>query len=454
MTSDLVARARDYAVNAHRRIDHRRKYNKQPYAVHLKAVAELVASVTDDEEMIAAAWLHDTVEDTPATFGDIETAFGPAVSRLVRELTDVSKPGDGNRAVRKGIDRAHLAGASSRAKTIKLADLIDNCRDICGHDRRFARVYVGEARALAAVLGEGEARLRQRLDRELSRCAKDLGLSVIGDETASLPDSAAMQAVHAQPHRWSRLFMEAFTAKDIAEPLPSFDASADVGDLADWLATRHLKVAGIRSDGLVTGYVRFIDVEKTDAEESGAGFPVRAFNRSQLVSADASLTDVIQVLTRHDYCFVTLFGSADGVISRTDIQKPVVRMWLFGMITMIEMELANRIRSVWPDGIWVDQLSEGRLRKAETLLEERRRRGQVCDLVDCLQLSDKTRVLVRDDAQLEEFGFTSRAAAKQVSKELESLRNNLAHAQDIVTHDWPQIVRMTRRIERIMAPPG
>ena len=69
-------RAREFATQAHRRIDQRRKYSKQAYEVHLKAVADLVASVTDDQEMIAAAWLHDTVEDTPATLGDIEREFG------------------------------------------------------------------------------------------------------------------------------------------------------------------------------------------------------------------------------------------------------------------------------------------------------------------------------------------------------------------------------------------
>ena len=56
-------------------------------------------------------------------------------------------------------------------------------------------------------------------------------------------------------------------------------------------------------------------------------------------------------------------------------------------------------------------------------------------------------MLIRDDALLAELGFYSRSAAKQVIKELESLRNNLAHGQDIVTHDWPQIARMTRRME-------
>ena len=74
--SDLVDRARKYATEAHQRINQRRKYNNAPYDVHLSAVAKLVASVTDDEEMIAAAWLHDTVEDTRATLDDIETEFG------------------------------------------------------------------------------------------------------------------------------------------------------------------------------------------------------------------------------------------------------------------------------------------------------------------------------------------------------------------------------------------
>ena len=69
---NLVERARAYATQAHKRIDHRRKYSKQPYEVHLEAVAKLVAAVTDQPETLAAAWLHDTVEDTPATLEDIE----------------------------------------------------------------------------------------------------------------------------------------------------------------------------------------------------------------------------------------------------------------------------------------------------------------------------------------------------------------------------------------------
>ena len=73
--SDLIIKAQEFATMEHKRINHVRKYSALPYQTHLRAVAKLVSTVTDDEEMIAAAWLHDTVEDTPATLGDIEKIF-------------------------------------------------------------------------------------------------------------------------------------------------------------------------------------------------------------------------------------------------------------------------------------------------------------------------------------------------------------------------------------------
>lgn len=174
----LVKRAYLFATQTHRRIDQRRKYSKQRHEIHLKAVADIVASITNDEEMIAAAWLHDSVEDTPATLEDIEREFGDSVAELVGDLTDVSRPSDGNRAIRKAIDRAHTAKASLRAKTIKLADLIDNCRDICAHDERFALVFLTEMRALLEVLGEGDERLLKRARETAEKCARQLSLSV------------------------------------------------------------------------------------------------------------------------------------------------------------------------------------------------------------------------------------------------------------------------------------
>jgi len=69
------------------------------------------------------------------------------------------------------------------------------------------------------------------------------------------------------------------------------------------------------------------------------------------------------------------------------------------------------------------------------------------DLADCLQLSDKAQILMDDEQQRAALGLQTKGAAKRVMKDLESLRNNLAHAQDIVIHDWPQIARLAQRIE-------
>jgi hypothetical protein len=440
---ELVEKARDYATKAHRRIDQRRKYTGQPYDVHLRAVAELVATVTDDQETIAAAWLHDLVEDTPATFADVEREFGAGVRALVAEVTDVSRPGDGNRAARQAIEREHLARASARAQTIKLADLIDNTRDICRHDPGFGRVYVREKADLLEVLTEGDPDLLARAREAVETSARELGID-LGATVADAPAGASLPYFDEYGRRAWSLFARAFSARDIAEPLRSFDAERPVAEVTVRMRELGLDVAGVRTDGEVTGYLR-VD------QDAGAycAEVERPFARDQKLDADASLTEVVRALTRYEHAFVTVLGGVSGQLSRRDMQKPLARMWLFGMITLIELTLVERIRARWPDDAWTAHLSVARLEKARQLLDERRRRGQGGELLDCLQLGEKASLLLSDPDELAFFGFESRKSAKRVIKELGSLRNNLAHAQDIVTHDWAQIARMTARIEAL-----
>nr|MBA2817645.1 GTP pyrophosphokinase rsh [Candidatus Pantoea persica] len=107
---------------------------------------ELVRSVSSDDALLAAAWLHDTVEDTDSTLGDIESHFGPRVAELVEMLTDSAQPQAKNRVARKIAYFRHTATALPEAKTIKLADIIDNTRAIVRFDPYFARVYLVEKR--------------------------------------------------------------------------------------------------------------------------------------------------------------------------------------------------------------------------------------------------------------------------------------------------------------------
>jgi (p)ppGpp synthase/HD superfamily hydrolase len=157
MSNLLIFDALTFAFKAHK--GQIRKYTGQPYVVHPIEVAQIVRSVTTDPEMIAAALLHDVVEDTSTTNKTISALFGTRVAQLVEMLTDVSKPEDGNRQVRKELDRQHIAAASPAAKTIKLADLISNTTSIVDHDKAFAKIYMKEKKALLEVLIEGDDKL-------------------------------------------------------------------------------------------------------------------------------------------------------------------------------------------------------------------------------------------------------------------------------------------------------
>lgn len=155
--SRLVEKALQFATAAHE--GQVRKYTGEPYINHPIEVMEIVKTVSSDVAMHAAALLHDVVEDTDVTIEDIIREFGDDVAQLVDDLTDVSKPEDGNRKARKALDRAHSAMSSGRAQTVKLADLISNGKDILQHDRHFAKVFLAEKALLLEVLTKGDAKL-------------------------------------------------------------------------------------------------------------------------------------------------------------------------------------------------------------------------------------------------------------------------------------------------------
>lgn len=160
----LEMRARLYATDKH--AEQKRKYTFEPYITHPRNVAETVRGVPHSEEMLAAAWLHDVVEDClTVRHVDIWNLFGSEVCFLVMQLTDISCSWQGSRKERKAIDRIHTSHACADAKTIKLADLIDNSSSIMEHDPKFAKVYLAEKRLLLdEALREGDATLWARAD--------------------------------------------------------------------------------------------------------------------------------------------------------------------------------------------------------------------------------------------------------------------------------------------------
>jgi guanosine-3',5'-bis(diphosphate) 3'-pyrophosphohydrolase len=157
---EMVERARVFATAAHAAVGQLRKYTSEPYIVHPAEVVDILGTVgITDEYMLAAAWLHDTVEDTGVEVTDIWREFGGVVASYVNWLTIPTTKEDGNRAQRKAKDRDYIRNAPPEVKTVKLADLISNCSSIIRYDEAFAKTYLEEKRLMLEVLKEGDAKL-------------------------------------------------------------------------------------------------------------------------------------------------------------------------------------------------------------------------------------------------------------------------------------------------------
>ena len=130
-------------------------------------------------------------------------------------------------------------------------------------------------------------------------------------------------------------------------------------------------------------------------------------------------------------------------------------MWLFGMITLLELRFNRLIDAHCPHDSSKATLSEGRIQKAEALKDERKRQKQNVALLDCLQFADKAQIIARNDDLRRLTRFESRNQVEHAGKQLEKLRNNLAHSQDIVSNDWFTIVELVENLESVLdGPPG
>ena len=237
--------------------------------------------------------------------------------------------------------------------------------------------------------------------------------------------------------RMRAMLVDGICALDVAEALLSVDAAA----LEQGTVLPDANVIGVRRNGRVTGFVRL----PLNAEAGVT--PIRP---EQTVPQTAGLAEVIRVLGDFPCCFVEVLGEIAGLVTREDMEKPPVRMWLFGILTIVDPYCSRKLEELFPGRLWTEHVSPGRLEKAEALQAERERRGMRTPLVDCMQLCDKLEILMRRPEMREDFGLTSRREGTRMAKALEALRNNLAHNQPVTEQNWETITLAAQRLQRIL----
>lgn len=164
----LLDKAIVFAVNAHR--GQLRKGSNAPYILHPMEAAAIVAAMTDDEEVIAAAVLHDTVEDTAVTLDEICEQFGKRVAELVAAESEnkrEDKPAASTWKIRKEETIEHLKTAPKEVKMLTLGDKLSNIRSIC-------RDYEAQGDALWQRFNQKDKNEHRWYYKSIADCLSDL----------------------------------------------------------------------------------------------------------------------------------------------------------------------------------------------------------------------------------------------------------------------------------------
>lgn len=247
----------------------------------------------------------------------------------------------------------------------------------------------------------------------------------------------------------SRTFSRSFTAVDLAVPLLSLDENQTSAIGTVLLDHREVEVLGVRRAGSVAGWV-----SRADLTGGKLGERMNSFQDEEVLEETADLSTVLGALVEKEQVFVRWLGEIAGVITRRDLQKPPLRMWLFGAITVLDANLTGAIGELFAEESWQSAITPGRLEKAVALRAERERRGSPCRLLDCLQLKDKADLLLADRESLAALGFASQREADRFTRDIEKLRNHLAHAQELEPAHLATAARLGSLIHSIIRAEG
>lgn len=231
----------------------------------------------------------------------------------------------------------------------------------------------------------------------------------------------------------------------IAEPLRSCFSQSSSIDVARLLAQFDFDVAGVKNSETspVVGFVARADLIEGYVYER-----MRGIDRERLIESTAALPELLDRFDASPFNFVVTQEGVTGIVTLADLNKPIVRTYFFGLISLLEIHLGYWVSAEYPLDSWKESISEGRLAATVAKQEERRRRGQVLSLSQCLDFGDKSSLVSKSHDLRKLLNIGSRNRSDEFFGYVEGLRNSLAHSQyDLVgSGTWPDLIDLVRRI--------
>jgi hypothetical protein len=242
------------------------------------------------------------------------------------------------------------------------------------------------------------------------------------------------------------IFERSITVGDIAEPVASFDCRDDAQMVKTFMREQDYDYIAVRSHGHIVRYAEGDKLRPGSLAEWS-----KQFETERLLSDRTSLLKALRRMRNINPLFVSAHDKVWGIVTRGDLQKFPFRMWLFGVLSMVEMHMLRLIRESFSNNQWQNGFNERRLNKAKELFDLRTRRNEEIDLDDCLEWCDKVAIVFRSERVRQSLGFQSKRDAERRLARMEELRNSLAHAQDLLTGNWPRLIDVTEDAERLLS---
>ena len=254
-----------------------------------------------------------------------------------------------------------------------------------------------------------------------------------------------MKHLKSQSQNLRKIFERSVTVKEIAEPFASFDIDHPADKVRRFMNEKDYDIVGVMENAVIVGYVNKTEIDGKNLKDCCVPFEPK-----NTLPETTPLIDVFKVLGNSPRVFVTFLGRVGGIITRGDLQKIPVRIYLFGLISLIEMQLLRIIKKHHPNDSWKPLISQERLAKAEEIRSDRKRGNADIGLLECLQFADKRDIILKSKSNLIEF--KPKNSCKELLKKLENLRNELAHAQYITTHgEWSDFVNLIEETQEFIS---
>jgi len=242
------------------------------------------------------------------------------------------------------------------------------------------------------------------------------------------------------------LFENNITIEYVAEALKAVPAEAEVVEVLGWMRSQDFDVVGVETGDTITGYIERASL--VQVKSGKCGDYQRVFHPKELIAIS---TPLMKFLQQNPRLFVLDCNQVSGIITCGDLQKAPVRMLLFGLVTLLEMNLLRLVRLYYPQDAWQKVLKSDRLEVARRLWRESQERNEATDLLDYLQFCDKRELVLHQPELLEQLELKSKRAGERFLKSAEQLRNRLAHAQSLVSgSSWNDLISLAEAMEKLL----